>query len=61
MQDPTVKDFICKKYSMSVNLLFKADMKIGMAIAKGLGVDVDSVMNSMNIPSHTKTNELTPA
>lgn len=40
---------------------FRADMKLGMAIAKGLGVDADSVMSSMSSPSHTKANELTPA
>jgi len=39
---------------------FRADMKLGMAIAKGLGVDVDSVMSSLSI-LHAKVSELTPA
>lgn len=40
---------------------FRTDIKLGMAIAKGSGVDVDSVINSMSVSSYTKTNELTPA
>ena len=39
---------------------FRADVKLGMAIAKGLGVDVESVMANLNV-KHTTTDALQPA